>query len=198
MKLNIIHLPTKYFQPYTKEFDESAKRQISFQKEMQEQGIEYQVWDAILDEVNPFVGCSQSHKMIVRDAKERGAKMVAIAEDDITFFAPGAYDYFINNTPGIFDLYLGTTYSAVQYPDGKIKDFFDSLILYMVHERFYDKFLSMPEVSHLDRELSRITNDNVYRICQPIVCAQVDGYSFNARYVRNIKHRLNEQLKFGS
>ena len=197
MILHIIHLPKIYFHSASKEYQESIRRKESFEKEMKEQGIAYVVHDAILNEPAPFTGCIQSHKAIVREATHKGFKEVAIAEDDIKFFAPGAWDYFLKCKPESFDLYLGMSYSLNNFKDGLIRGQFDSLTLYIISERFYDEFLALPEDNHADRELSRICDKKEFRICIPYVAEQLNGYSYLAKRERTYEHRIADKPKFG-
>lgn len=197
MILHIIHLPKIYFQQGSVQYNESIRRKESFEKEMKEQGITYVVHDAILNEAAPFTGCIQSHKAIVREAKHKGFKRVAIAEDDLKFFAPGAWDYFLKNIPESFDLYLGMSYSLNNFKDGLIRGQFDSLTLYIISERFYDEFLALPEDNHADRELSRICDKKEFRIVSPYVCEQLPGYSYLAKRERTYAHRLENKILFG-
>lgn len=196
--INIIHLPQKYFTEQDRDtvikHTASALRLQSILEQMNEQNAKFKIWDGILDGVT---GCSQSHKMIVRDAKEKGLDRIIIAEDDIKFFAPGAFQYFLDCIPETFDLYLGTTYSMDEYPDNKVVGMFDSLTLYIIDKKFYDQFLAMPEDNHIDRELCKLLSKGAdFKICQPIVCEQIDGYSFLAKRVRTYGHRMVDKIKF--
>ncbi len=197
MNLNIIHLNESLFPENSNQYAEAIRRRVSVIEQTNQQNIQYTFINAIYDKDVPFRGCAQSHKLIVKIAKLLGLKMVAIAEDDIRFFAPGAYDFFIKNIPESFDLWLGMSYSLIEYPDGLVKDYFDSLSLYVINERFYDEFLALEETNHIDRQLSFIAHKKEFKVCTPYVCEQLDGYSFLAGYSRTYGHRLEGKQKFG-
>lgn len=197
MTLNIIHLS-----PNNPLFDERQKnnlicRELLLKKELEEQDCEdYKIWDGIYNEKYPFIGVCQSHKQIVRDAKEKGLKQVVICEDDIKFTDKGALKYFLDNIPESFDLYFGMSYSHHDYAGNKMNSFFDGMTLYMVHERFYDTFLSLNEFNHIDRELSNLVLKYEFFVCKPYVCEQYDGYSFTAKKERNYGYRLQGKSLF--
>jgi len=198
--LNIIHLNEDLFTDPEKK-KASIERRKSFENEIEFQGIqEVKVWDAIYNEISPLTGCSQSHKAIVREAKEKGLNMCLICEDDIKFTSFGSYQYFIDTIPESFDIYLGVSYSFSYenyYKDGIVRGYFDSLTLYAIHKRFFDDFLALPENIHLDIAVSNLINEKEIRIAQPFVCTQLDGYSFNAKKVREYGWRLQNKPLFG-
>lgn len=196
--LNIIHLSAGHFINDSLDKQKALNNRLdSVMNEIREQNISpFKIWDAIYNEKLPFVGCCQSHKAIVRDAKERGLDMCLICEDDVKFTAPGAYQYFIDNIPESFDLYLGMSYSLIDYPNGVVNDYFDGMSIYLVHSRFYDDFLAINEFDHLDRQLSRMVDKKEFRICQPYICQQADGYSFIAKISREYGWRLKDKPLF--
>jgi hypothetical protein len=95
-ELNIINLPQR------------SDRRVSILRELQQQGItDFRIWDGIPDPVNPPAGISQAHKQIVHHARENKWPSVTIAEDDIQFTAPGAFEYYCEQRPEEYDIYLG-------------------------------------------------------------------------------------------
>ncbi len=112
-----------------------------------------------------------SHKAIVRMAKEQGLKEVCIAEDDLMWTAKDSWQYFLSNKPAEFDLYLACSY----LPNELICGFH----LYIISERFYDKFLAAPDNEHIDVCINDIKGD--YHICRPFPALQRKGYSSNNR-----------------
>lgn len=151
-------------------------------KEIETQGLDYQLWEAEIVPKKPYAGVMRSHKKIVAWAKEQGLPEVCIMEDDIKFACPGAWQYYLSKKPEDFDLYLGGIYSGT-ISKGVTKDF-SALHLYIVHERFYDTFLLTPEGNHMDRGLA---NRGVYKVCYPYAAIQYGGYSDNARSIRQNK-----------
>src|ERR1700677_1855384 len=84
------------------------------QKEIETHGLTVKYWPAVKDPLNRvFVGISQAHKQIIRYAKENKLPSVCIAEDDLYFFAPGAWQYFLDNIPADYDIYLGVVFHGL-------------------------------------------------------------------------------------
>lgn len=146
-------------------------------KELETQGIpDYKLWDGVYDSFRkPKENISLAHKQIVEYANVAEWEMVCIGEDDLKFFAPGAWQYFINNIPSDFDLYLGSVYLGELSADNTVHSF-AGLTLYIVHSRFYDTFLSSNPQEHLDRTLA---GKGKYVVCNPFVVEQYDGWSSN-------------------
>lgn len=168
MRLNVIHLPHGEGYP-----EHRQKRWDNLMKELSHQKIAYRIWDGIKT-IPGKIGCNQSHKRIIRDAKERELEYCAIAEDDICFYGSGAWDYFISNIPNDFDLYLGG-YSGGSPTVDNIMKKFSSTTLFVCHNRFYDKFLGVPESLHIDNALSMTGGKFV--VCNPAVVYQMPGFS---------------------
>ena len=166
MQLNVIHLPQR------------TDRYDLLMKEIDDQGIsDYRLWDGIVVPGKVATGISRAHRQIVQDAKDKGLPEVLIAEDDIHFTDKGALQYFLENKPEEYDLFLGSIYFGKLRHDHTIKDF-SGLTLYIVHERFYDRFLSVPDNRHIDRALAYRGH---FVVCDPFVAIQHNGYSDNVR-----------------
>jgi hypothetical protein len=157
-------------------------RMPNLNKEIDEQGLDVQLWEAEFVPKKPFAGVMKAHKKIVAWAKEQGLPEVCIMEDDIKFAGPGAWQYYLDNKPDDFDIYLGGIYSGT-IARGVTKDF-SALHLYIVHERFYDTFLAVPEGNHLDRGLA---GKGRYVVCYPYAATQYGGFSDNSRSIRTNK-----------
>lgn len=164
MLLNIIHLEIR------------IDRRIALDIELQKQEISaFRIWDGIINEANPRTGISKAHKQIISKAKESGLHSVLIAEDDIKFTAKGAFEYFLNNIPADFDLYLGgITHGKIN--SEKVVNDFSGLTLYLIHNRFYNTFLDTAEDLNIDRALA---GKGKYVVCDPFVAIQHNGYSDN-------------------
>lgn len=190
MQLNIIHLPNDPLYPHREE------REKSFLKEIEEQDIkDFKVWDGIYDPENTIRAISRAHKQIIRHAKENKLPMVIVAEDDIQFTKLGAWDYFIKSIPKEFDIYLGHIYNGQWDKDGKILTEFASLSLYCVHEKFYDYFLNVSERQHIDIQLNKARRYD-FRVCLPMVCRQMNGWSDNAKEIRDWKIKEQDKPMF--
>lgn len=177
--VHIIHL---------KGTDYSADRFHSFVKEMNEQGIEnYKVWDGIHDS-NRIRGISRAHKQIVAYAKENGLTEICIMEDDCIFTAKGAYDFYIENKPSNFSIYLGGVSNILKCEENYITDF-RGMTLYTVHRSFYNRFLSVPENINIDAGLKNL---GVYRLCSKVVCSQRSGYSYHKKRHTDYSYLLKQ------
>jgi hypothetical protein len=181
MIVNIIHLP------------EREDRLELLQKEIDAQGLTVVYWPGVKDPLNRvFVGISQAHKQIVRDAKAKKLPMVCIAEDDLYFFAPGAWQYFLDNIPTDFDIYLGVVFHGLN--EDNTTDDWCGMGLYIVNERFYDTFLAANEVNHLDRALAR---KGRFVVCDPMICSQRAGFSDNKKHWDSYDRYLVGKRLFG-
>lgn len=177
--INIIHL---------KNTDYSADRFHSFVKEMHEQGIEnYKVWDGVHD-ANRVRAISRAHKQIVQYAKENQLPEICIMEDDCVFLGKGAFEYYLQNKPDSYDLWLGGISNRLKVQDDHITDF-RGMTLYTVHERFYDTFLSVPETVNIDAGLKGLGK---YFLCPKIVCSQRAGYSYHKKRHKDYSHLLKQ------
>jgi hypothetical protein len=140
---------------------------------------DYRIWPGIIDKTVVFRGISQAHKQIVRFAKDNNLPEVLIGEDDLLFTSPRSFEYFLENKPIDYDIYLSSVYPPGRpQEDNTVKDL-AGLTLYMVHCRFYDTFLSIPEHDHIDRGLRLYQGK--YIVCNPFIAIQRDGFSDNKR-----------------
>jgi hypothetical protein len=166
------------------------------QKELNSQNtfIHYRIWDAIEDKQIPFRGISQSHKIVVRYAKKKNLPFVIIAEDDFHFTCADSWQYFLNNMPYDYDLYLSCIYFGTISPaDNTVADFAGNT-LYAVHNRYYDTFLGLDEINHLDRAHAR---KGRFVVCNPFVAKQCESYSDNSRCVQNYTKHLEGRKFYG-
>ena len=170
MKLNIIHL------------EQRKDRESLLAIQLREQNInKYNVWEGILDNYLPQRGIAKAHKQIVFWAKNHNLPSVMIAEDDIKFTSLGAFNYFIKNEPKEYDIYLGgITYGNIN--EKNLTNDFSGLTLYIVQQKFYDIFLSLPENENIDRALA---NKGKFLVCNPFVVVQHNGFSDNKKKHQN-------------
>lgn len=161
--------------------EERTDRIPRLMQELESQNItDYRFWDGIHDRRSVEAGVNQAHKQIVRWAKEIGLSKVLIFEDDIKFCDEGAFKYYLQNEPLDYDLYMGGIFLG-QIKDG-IAERFTAMHCYMVHERFYDTFLSTPNDIHIDHSLAGLGK---YVVCEPFIAIQYNGHSDNAGGYRN-------------
>lgn len=172
------------------------ERILSICKQSKEHGFAVKFWEGVVDKRGGFYGINQSFKNIVAWAKEQKLKYVFIGEDDLTFSSPGAWQYFLDNMPEEFDIYSGGIYSG-HVENGRILTGYSGNTLIVVHENFYDTFLAIRPDNHLDRELGMMAHKKNFRIVEPFVVYQIQGYSDNHR--RETKHEsyLEKMKLFG-
>jgi|HubBroStandDraft_5_1064220.scaffolds.fasta_scaffold17127_4 hypothetical protein len=160
--LHIIHLP------------ERTDRWELLQHELEAQQVtDYRIWAGIRDYECPQRGISKAHKQIIAWAKSGGLPAVLIAEDDIAFSGPGALDYFLNEQPSDFDLYLGGIVWGDIQSDHTVDDFAGTT-LYLACQRFYPTLLDLPEDKDYDRALA---GRGKFVVCSPLVASQHSGFS---------------------
>jgi hypothetical protein len=178
--LHIIHL------------DRRTDRLQKLTAQLKEQNIYACLWPGIIDPVNSRKGIARAHQQIVAFAKQEKLSQIIIAEDDIQFTSVGAFDYFINNRPAQFDLYLASIYYGKISADNTVNDF-AGLTLYSIHENFYDQFLAIDTTIDIDRALA---GKGKFVVCNPFVAIQHNGYSDNKKMVCNYDTLLEGRILF--
>lgn len=153
-------------------------RLVSFCNQMRIQNAAFRIWNGVEGNLTPAQNINCAHKSIVRWAKENNLKRVVICEDDILFSHENSYKYFLSQVPPIFDLYFSMLYAA-EVRENKIMNGFSGLTMYMVHNRFYDFFLSIPDTQHMDRALGAHSHEKEFYVCSPYIAKQAPGYSNN-------------------
>lgn len=164
-KLNIIHnsyRPERY-EPLMAEL---KKQEI----------VDYEIWPCMIRD-NVVESINLSHKMIVQDAKEKQLEYVIIGEDDLMFVADGAWKYFLDKKPAVFDIYSAATFVDDQHN----KNILCGFQLYIVHSCFYDKFLAVPDNVHIDTHIDSMGGN--FKVCRPFACLQRSGWSSNNKAV---------------
>lgn len=144
-----------------------------FHEQSLEQGFGYRVWPGIVYPHDRKRGVYEAHAQIVKYAKEQNLPYIMIAEDDCRFFAPNAFNYFLENIPTDADIYFSMVYVGA-IKDNRIVSVFSGMTMYIVFQRFYDFYLSLPESCHLDRELGLSANIHKYIVCDKF-CTFQDG-----------------------
>lgn len=172
---------------------ESLHRRDALVPRLVEEGITYRFHYGEVDRMIPFRGISRSHKAIVQMAKYNNEPMSCIMEDDVLFTSPGSWRHFLDNIPNDFDIYLGGVSNGLLQEDNSVADF-RGLFLYIIHERFYDTFLSLNEANNIDAELDR---KGKYIVCNPFAVIHADGYSYHNKQHRHYGHLWAGRKLFG-
>ena len=189
-------VPRKTSQGYSNRISRKVKLNIIYDNrrtekydlliaELDRQGIsDYEIFPCIIRN-DVIESINASHKMLIQKAKDEGEEMICVAEDDLWFPADDGWQYFLKNKPGKFDLYLGGSYV--------IDDCFPQICgfhLYICHEKFYDRFLSVPNNKHIDTEINNLKGD--FHFCRPFPALQRPGFSANNKCVVNYNGILKE------
>lgn len=160
--------------------------------ELETQGIsQYRLWDNIYAP-SIIKSINKGHKQIVEYAKQEGLPEVLIMEDDVKFLGNGAFKYFIDNKPAVYDIYLASIFLGILSPENTVKEF-TGMTCYIVHQNFYNTFLNADEKIHIDAALSFLGK---YIVCNPFVAIQHNGYSDNAQSHQNYDAIFKERNLF--
>lgn len=154
-------------------------------KELDRQGIDAKIWKGVHDPNDVVRGIGLSHKRIIQFACDHCLPQICILEEDVWFPADDGWQYFQNNIPEYFDLYLGGAYGlnhtelkSVANSSGAIEiNNFAGLHCYIVSENYYEKFLNLPENKHIDDQPGL----GSFYVCAPFAALQYPGWSANAR-----------------
>lgn len=179
MKINVIHNP------------ENKERGVKMFSEILRQTARPLIvfWPAIYD-TPTCKGISRAHKQIVR--AHLNEPEVIIMEDDVRIPSEKGLEYFLENKPDDFDLYLSGVYTGSP-KDGIVKTF-SGLHLYIVNQRFYETFLKADENKPLDRGLA---GKGLFKVCYPYAAIQYNGYSENTGREENYDSYLKGRKIYG-
>lgn len=189
MTANIIHNIT-----------ETERFQLLIQQ-IEKQKINPVIWTGMLG-FETKTNISKAHKQVVKWAKEKGKSKVLIMEDDVLFYADDGYDYFLENEPPDYDIYLGGLYYSkekISEQNKKVKQF-NGLHCYMLHSRFYDEFLNIDETQSLDIALGNLAAIGQCKIkcVYPFAALQQEIFSTNLNYKINNERILREYKVYGA
>lgn len=177
------------------------ERILSICKQSKEHNFCCRFWEGVIDKRGGWAGINLSFSKIVEWAKQQKFSRVIIGEDDLLFSAPGAWAYYLEQMPEDFDIWSGGVYSA-EIKDGRIMNGWSGNTLITIHSNFYDEFLKMANDAllkrdHLDRYFGNFCFEKNYRVVEPFVVYQLEGYSDNHRrmtahagYLEKIKSKL--------
>lgn len=152
----------------------------------------YKFWNCIINRDSVVKSINASHKMIVNYAKDNNLPFVCIAEQDLEFTCNKAWQYFLEQIPKDFDIYLGCSYIKNVNPNTAVVDnFICGFQLYILNQRYYDAFLSVPDDQHIDTAVGDLKGNVVF--CKPFVALQRSGFSSNNNAIVNYNAVLNEE-----
>lgn len=153
---------------------------------------------AVTNTMSSVKNISIAHKSCVRVAQKLKLERIIILEDDVKFLCKKSFLRFTElaeQLPPDWDVFLSGVYDGVlQDHSENIRKItrFSGLHCYMVHERYYDTFLSANEDVNLDKWMSTPGwgSSNAY-LAYPMLAMQHDGFSDNVKKVTD----YNQQVK---
>jgi hypothetical protein len=172
MTAQIIHDPAR------------AQPNTTLDAEIKRQNIDAEAWPCLYDSNSVVRSINLSHKQIVQWAKDSGLPEVCIMEEDVWFPASNGWQYFLQCKPTEeFDLYLSGAYGLnplalkriSKEPGAAEIHNFVGLHCYIIRQRYYDKFLALPEDQHIDHQPGL----GVFYVCYPFAALQAPGWSAN-------------------
>lgn len=152
--------------------------------ELRRQGIEpTKIWSPI-EAKTVIASINRSHKAIVRYAKEIELSEVVLIEDDCQFVAPDGWQYFLNHKPDDYDIYLGGCYGLNKVAFNTVREQVGAIEIHnfvglhcaIIHSRYYDRFLSVPDNEHIDTIQAGMGK---FYLCYPMAAIQRKGFSAN-------------------
>lgn len=173
-----------------------VQRILSVAEQSKKYNLEVRFWEGPTDEKISAVNINKAHKRIVADARERRLPYCCIAEDDFVLSGEGAWEYYLENIPEDYDLYLAGIYSG-QIKDGRIMNGWSGFTMYIINFRFYDFFLNINPQDHIDRALGNFCFEKMYWVVEPFCVYQLEGYSDNHRRATSHGAYLEKMKLFG-
>jgi GR25 family glycosyltransferase involved in LPS biosynthesis len=172
-------------------------------EEMKKLSIPYQFIPGIIDETKT---CFQSQRECVRLAKENKLPYILILEDDAVFT-----DQVVEileqalaevQTMKWDMLFLGANLQApvttVSPTLLKLQGAY-AAHAYIVHERFYDTILSLPQTCEMDVHYHNLMSDHDVYMCNPMIAYQLPSYSDLQDGFRDYNSAMyNNYLRFKS
>ena len=135
-------------------------------------------------------------------AKTKKMPNVIIGEDDLKFTAPGSWKYFLEQLElnKDADMFLSMIYEGVVDENNRIVKnpySFAGMTLYSVNSKFYDVFLNVNSMNHIDKAIGALADQYDFRVCYPFTTFQADGYSDNKKQEKKYGHLLKGRKLFG-
>ena len=152
----------------------------------------YRFWNCIVNKDSVVSSINASHKMIINYAKDNKMPFVVVAEQDLEFSCDKSWEYFLGQMPKDFDIYLSCSYIKDVNPNTSVvSNKICGFHLYVVAEKFYDAFLSVPDNQHIDTAVGDLEGNFVF--CKPFVALQRSGFSANNKAIVNYNAVLNKE-----
>lgn len=151
--------------------------------------IDYEFIHGITYHREPSINIAISHKSIISIGIVQQMEKIFVLEDDCKFTSLKSLEYYFENEPKEYDMYLGGIYgSAPQCVETGRVNRFTALHCYTVHNRFYNTFAKLPVHRNLDYSLT--CNGGLFIVSRPFIAAQINDYSDHAKKVVDYDHYL--------
>lgn len=163
--------------------------------EFKEQGItNFKFWDAEVYSHSVLESITASFKKIVKYAKDNNHNECCLVEQDLFFTAKNSWRYFLENKPESFDVYVSGTYlldNRIEYKPTVIKvpEWVGNQLI-IISNKYFDKFLSLPDDNHIDTIQSGLGD---FYVCFPFIGLQRPGYSANAQIEVNYNNIIPKE-----
>ena len=144
---------------------------------------DYEIVNGIEDK-NPKIGCTLSHQLCVKMAKDWKLPYILILEDD-AIFENNINEVFLKSWYSLQQYDWKVFYLAARLKDSSLK-INDNLIevkypltthAYIIHESFYDTIQQGNLDVIIDRQLAALSYENKMYMCNPMVAFQRQSYS---------------------
>lgn len=164
--------------------DRRAEKFGPLMHELTVQGVEAtKIWRPI-EAKTVIESINRSHKAIIRYAMEMGFEETCLIEDDCYFPAPDGWQYFLNHKPDDYDIYLGGCYGLNKVAFNRVRGEHGAVEIHnfvglhcaIIHSRYYDRFLSVPDNEHIDTIQAGMGK---FYVCYPMAALQRPGFSYN-------------------
>ena len=168
---------------------ERKDREENMYKQLKSFCDNYIIFEGVKDH-HGYIGCSKSHRKIIKKAIDNNYDNVLVIEDDIKFTSNKSFDYFqrvLNNLPDKWDIILGGVYycgNMEKENDYLMKiDNFSSTHFVLYNKNVYKTILRHDvydkELCHIDRYISHLAKNNLINVylIYPMIAIQNIGYS---------------------
>ena len=159
---------------------EREDRAESLKVQLDSQNItNYIMWQGEVNRHNRKESICKGFKKIIQWAKDTMQPFVNVAEDDIVFFNPDSYKYYLSQIPDDYDVFWSMYFVGSNDENFRINSVCSGMTLFTVHSRFYDFFLNMDSDIHIDRYLTSLHEQFVFKVCPLIPVTQSGSKSDN-------------------
>ena len=177
---------------YVVHFPHRTDREKLFLQEAADQNFEFEFVEPIH---NPHAGTSLrlTYQSIIKN--HYNDEEIIMMEDDVKFCGHGAFQYFLNNKPDSFDVYLSGFYDGrMDKQTKKIIRSWSGTHCWIIRKQFYDTVLSCDDRAHIDRWMFMHSKD-IFS-CYPFAAIQHHTFSDVSKTNANHKWYIKDKLLF--